>query len=113
MAKAKVPSKVGCELAGSARRWLRENGYEDIAEMIDAAMAEWTRAGKATRRNWWEILAGDKNGNPRIAGGKRFPVLAAAQERRGMPVTKDAIRRRAERREPPELRPQVRWTSGE
>lgn len=66
-----------------ARRWLRSNGYTDIAELIDAIMDRWKIAGAKTRRNWWDILAGDKNGHPRVAGGVQFPVLRAAQIRQG------------------------------
>lgn len=97
------------ELPGSARRWLRENGYDDIADLIDAVMAKWASEGKATRRNWWEVLAGDLAGNPRSTGGVEFPVLAAARERLGLPPTKNAIRRRSERAEAPDVRHQQRW----
>lgn len=76
-----------------ARSWLRVNGYDDIADMIDKIYAEWEKAGKKTRRNWWEILAGDKDGKPRKVAGRKFPVLKVAQERQGLPVTRNAIRR--------------------
>lgn len=64
-----------------ARVWLRENRHEDIADLIDEIMVEWKNAGKNTRRNWWDILAGDKDGNPRIVAGRKFPVLKEAQIR--------------------------------
>lgn len=70
-----------------ARRWLRENGYEDIASMIDEIMDEWREAGNRTRRNWWDILAGDAHGGPRKVAGREFPVLMAAQRRHGVPIT--------------------------
>lgn len=66
------------------RVWLRANGYDDVADQIDQIMVRWKAQGKATRRNWWEILAGDKNGNPRIAGGKKFPILRAARIWQGL-----------------------------
>ena len=69
-----------------ARQWLRENGYEDIAGLIDAFIAEWKAAGKRTRRNWWEMLAGGSQGKPRTINGKNLPVLKAAQLRQGLPV---------------------------
>ena len=53
-----------------ARRWLRENGYEEIADLIDDFISEWKATGKRTRRNWWEILAGGSQGNPRTIYGK-------------------------------------------
>jgi hypothetical protein len=76
----------------TAREWLLENGYPEIAKMIDDIQAEWKIAGKHTRRNWWEVLAGGKNGQPRIIYGRRFPVLQAAQTRQGKPCTNNAIK---------------------
>ena len=73
------------------RVWLKQNGYEDILEMIDEAIKTWKLEGIRTRRNWWEILAGDRNGYPRKINGKEFPVLKAAQIRQGKPVTANAI----------------------
>jgi len=89
-AKTKAPTAVA-ELKGSTRHWLRMNGHSDIADTIDEAMAAWRRAGVTTRRNWWDILAGDDRGRPRKVAGRAFPVLAAAQRRQGKTVTKNAI----------------------
>lgn len=85
----------------NARQWLRANGYDDIADMIDEVMSEWQAAGKKTRRNWWDILAGRKNGKPSIREGRTFPVLRAAQLRQGKPVTENAICRNPEEETPP------------
>lgn len=76
-----------------ARDWLRENGYDDVADLIDQIQAEWEKEGKRTRRNWWEVLAGGNDGKSRKIGGREFPVLKVAQIRQGLPVTKNAIRR--------------------
>jgi hypothetical protein len=73
------------------RTWLKQNGYEDILEMIDEAIKTWKSEGIKTRRNWWEILAGGHNGCPRKINGKNFPVLKAAQIRQGKPVSANAI----------------------
>ncbi|HHX22761.1 MAG TPA: hypothetical protein GX723_01865, partial [Thermoanaerobacterales bacterium] len=54
--------------------------------------AEWKETGKHTRRNWWDILSGGKNGVPRVIYGRKFPVLRAAQIRQGKPVTENAIK---------------------
>jgi DNA adenine methylase len=82
-----------------AKSWLRANGHEAIARKIDSAMRKWAREGKKTRRNWWTILAGDKNGNSRRVGGIVFPVLEVARRRqRGeapMPVEPKARKARA------------------
>lgn len=59
-----------------ARVWLRANGYTVIADQIDAVMLKWKADDKATRRNWWQILAGWEDGRPRIAGGVTFPCTA-------------------------------------
>ena len=75
----------------NARQWLRANDYDDIADMIDEIMSEWQVTGKKTRRNWWDILAGRKNGKPCEREGRKFPVLRAAQLRQGKPVTANAI----------------------
>jgi len=56
------------------RKWLKENGYNDVLSIIDEIIIEWQQNGKQTRRNWWEILAGDKNGNS--ANKTLFPVLS-------------------------------------
>lgn len=92
-----------------ARQWLRENGYEDIADLIDAFIAEWKATGKRTRRNWWEILAGDSHANPRTIYGKHFPILKAAQLRQGLPVTPNAISRPGEKAPPPAPQVSGRW----
>ena len=65
-----------------ARIWLRANGHADIADKIDAIMEKWRERGVKTRRNWWDALAGDPDGNPRKVGGVAFPVLAAARRRK-------------------------------
>ena len=85
----------------NARQWLRANGYDDVADMIDEVMSEWRAAGKKTRRNWWDVLAGGKNGRPTQREGRTFPVLRAAQLRQGKPVTKNAICRNPEEEVPP------------
>ena len=74
-----------------AKQWLLENQYRDVAALIDEITQEWKVDGKQTRRNWWEILAGDAKGKSRVVAGRRFPVLRAAQLRMGVPVSPDAI----------------------
>ena len=94
--------------SGDARIWLRENQYSDIADQIDKIMKQWDKEGKKTRRNWWDILAGGKDGKPRVIAGYKFPVLKAAQKRQGKPVTKNAIARKP-REKAPEKLSQPRW----
>jgi hypothetical protein len=77
----------------TAREWLQEHGYDDVVRLIEQVEAIWVESGVTTRRNWWEVLAGDRNGKPRLVSGFRFPVLATAQEHEGKVVTANAIRR--------------------
>ena len=93
-----------------ARQWLRENGYADIATMIEKIMHDWNASGKKTRRNWWEMLAGDRQGRPRRLGGYEFPILKSVQIRQGLPVTPNAIQRDKEKQAPPKPRVTARWS---
>lgn len=94
---------------GDARVWLRNNGYEDVTDSIDRLLVKWKKKGKKTRRNWWDILAGGKNGIPRTVDGVEFPVLKAAQIRQGKTITKNSIKRNA-REERLSVRHQARWS---
>jgi hypothetical protein len=77
----------------SARKWLRNNGYCDVADLIDQVITEWAAVGKRTRRNWWHVLAGRRGGAPCVYAGRTFPVLRTAQMRCGVPVTDNAVAR--------------------
>jgi hypothetical protein len=102
----RAPDKA--ELDGSLRGWLRRYGYNDIADLVAEIIAEWQADGRATRRNWWDILSGDKDGKSREVAGRTFPVLASAQRRQGKAVTKNAIQR--SRNEPlPPVPDRTRW----
>ncbi len=95
-----------------ARLWLRRNGYGAIAELIDEIVTEWKTAGKRTRRNWFEILGGDKLGRRRIAAGREFPIIASVRARQGLPPTTAAIRAPAESEPPPPIVRSGRWPAG-
>lgn len=97
------------EVRVSARQWLRTNDYDDIADMIDTVMRAWERQEKKTRRDWYQVLAGDKNGAPRSVEGMEFPVLKAAQRRMGMATTRNAIERKRGEVMPPIIST-GRWT---
>lgn len=86
-----------------------ENGYPEIAEMINEIQMEWKIRGKRTRRNWWDVLSGGKNGVKRIIYRRQFPVLQAAQIRQGKPVTKNALKRMDNEREAPAVINNGRW----
>lgn len=94
----------------TAREWLRQNGYDDVADLIDSIMQEWKEEGKGTRRDWWEVLAGKKNGEPAVIYGRTFPVLRAAQIRQQRPITSNAIWRNDSEEAPP-VRRQKRWAN--
>lgn len=92
----------------TCRDWLRTNGYEDVVDLIDQALAKMTARGSRQRRNWWDILSGGANGEPCIREGIEFPVLRIAQVRQGKPVTPNAISRN-EHELPPDVRTTARW----
>jgi hypothetical protein len=93
-----------------ARIWLRQNGYNDVADMIDVVMQRWEAEGKSTRRNWWDTLSGGVDGRPYTIDGQEFPVLVAAQRRQHKPVTANAIQRNV-RENVPAVRRDGRWPS--
>ena len=95
-----------------ARQWLRENNYGDVANLIDEVVEEWRSKGKQTRRNWWEILAGDGKGKSRVVAGRKFPILRAAQMRQGLSTTENAICRNPNEEIPP-IRVTKRWPEKE
>jgi hypothetical protein len=92
----------------NAREWLRANGYEETAAMIDEIMAEWQIEGKATRRNWWQVLAGDNRGNARKIAGRVFPIIRAVRKRQGLPDIEEA-QSNAPREAAPQIIPSARW----
>ena len=103
--KSKQPPRPG-SASDDARVWVRDNHYDKITNLIDGVMETWKREGKRTRRNWWEILAGNPDGTPRIAGGREFPILRAARHRQGLPDVPHAIQL-----SPDEVPPPVRTLS--
>jgi hypothetical protein len=93
----------------TARDWLRDNGYEDVAALIDEVMAEMKARGSKQRRNWWDVLAGGGGGKPIVVSGREFPVLKVAQRRQRKRVTKNAISRNR-KEAPPEVTATGRWS---
>jgi hypothetical protein len=104
---ASIQDKTVRQYRNSVRRWLIDNDYTDVAELIDEVTAEWDRLGKKTRRNWWEVLSGDRDGKPRTVEGRTFPVLRAARLRQGMSDTKGSLSRN--KGEAPPVVDQIRW----
>lgn len=85
-----------------------QNGYDEVASLIDEVVAELKAKGSKERRNWWDTLSGGPGGKPRIVAGREFPVLYAAQKRQGKPITVNALRNR-KREKPPPIQPTARW----
>lgn len=75
--------------------WLRTD-YADVLAQIQEVEAEWRAVNNKQRRNWWDVLAGGPGGTPCVVAGREFPVLRAAEIRKGMPVTPNAICRNEE-----------------
>lgn len=91
------------------RGWLLENNYEDVFKIIDEILTEWKKTGNKQRRNWWDVLAGDKNGKSRIISGREIPVLRAAQIRKEVKVTDNAICRNENESPPIPIKENNRW----
>lgn len=85
----------------NAREWLRANGYDNVADLIGEVIEEWQATGNRTRRNWWDVLAGRKDGKPCTIAGREFPILRVAQIRQGRPVTEKAISNNPDEEAPP------------
>jgi hypothetical protein len=92
----------------TCRDWLRANGYEDVAELIDKTTRRMVARGSKQRRNWWDTLAGGEEGKPYVREGIEFPVLRVAQVRQGKPITANAICKNKEEL-PPDVRTTGRW----
>jgi hypothetical protein len=90
------------------RVWLGKNGYPDFLAQVDALIAKWHSQGLKTRRNWWDIYAGDLKGNPRTVDGIEFPVLRAARRRKNLPDVPHAVFRSEDEPIPP-IRKGPRW----
>ncbi len=88
--------------------WLRTNGYEDVADLIDRATTKMAARGSKQRRNWWDTLCGGEAGKPFVREGMEFPVLRVAQVRQGKPITPNAISRN-KKELPPDVRTTARW----
>lgn len=95
-------------LNNTMRGWLLENHYEDVAALIDEVVQKWERNGIRTRRNWWDVLAGDKKGDPSVIAGVSFPVLKAARLRKNLDVTASCLCRNEAETFPP-VRITARW----
>lgn len=87
----------------TCREWLLANGYPDVAALIERATGLIEAKGKTSRRNWWDTLAGGRDGKPSVREGIEFPVLRAAQIRQGKPVTDNALCRNPDEQTPPSL----------
>jgi DNA adenine methylase len=119
MQQKRGPRTVGVRSSGDARSWLRANGHADVVELIDKVSAMWAKAGKRTRRNWWDILAGDRLGRGRRVGGVTFPVIATAQRRQGRVVSAGKSGEKKARpaglgpeKVLPEAKPFIKWAGG-
>ena len=93
----------------SLRGWLYENDYKDVLQIIDDIMNEWKKSGNKQRRNWWDILAGDKNGKSRIIAGRKIPVLKSAQIRKSVKITENAICKNEDECPPIQINKNNRW----
>ncbi len=92
----------------TCREWLVANSYEDVAAVLDRVLSVIVEKRRSTRRNWWDDLAGNRDGTPHVREGIEIPILRAAQIRQGVPVTASALCRNKTEMAPPMIRPN-RW----
>ena len=100
-------------MSTNAKTWLREAGHGDIADKIAKLEARWRKAGKATRRDWWQVLAGSSKGTPTTVGGITFPILRAARDRQGLDPVRGALGCRKGAPAPPPVRVGGRWPASQ
>jgi len=75
-------SKASSKLKTNAREWLRENGYSDVADILDSYLAYNKARGSGERRNYWDLLAGGKNGENLKRHMFTFPILESVRAAR-------------------------------
>jgi len=95
--KASPKEQLDLPLATPLDTWLRDNGYRKVADEIAEIVEGWKKNGVGTRKNWWDVLAGNVKGQPREVAGVKFPVIAAIRKRQGLPRADGAISRRGEK----------------
>jgi hypothetical protein len=66
----------------TARAWLRQNGYNDVADILDAYLEHLKAIGSGERRNYWELLAGNENGERATRHKFVFPILESVRKAR-------------------------------
>ena len=108
MARKKSPYPVAKPHDDDIRVWLGAHGYPEELQKVEGLIAKWHSQNLKTRRNWWDIFAGDSNGNPRSVDGIEFPVLRAARRRKKLPDVPHALCRSEDEPIPP-VRRSARW----
>ena len=93
----------------NCRIWLTANGYSDVTAKITKIERSWKKRGVKTRKDWWLILAGTKDGKPRSVEGVAFPILASCRERQGYPPCEGELARGENEALAPRPRAQKRW----
>lgn len=63
------------------KQWLRDNGWNTMAVLIETLERRWADEGKLTRRNWWAMLAGKPDKTPYVVDGHTLPIIAYARKR--------------------------------
>lgn len=84
-------------IANPLDTWLRESGYVKVADEIAEIVDGWKKAGLKTKRNWWDILAGDSKGKPHKVADVKFPVIASIRKRQGLSAVAGAVSKPGEK----------------
>jgi hypothetical protein len=93
-----------------ARTWLKQNGYTDVAEIIESFISYNKARGSGERRNYWDLLAGRMDGECFEKHGFKFPILASVRASRkpSYKPTAKAIQRNKIEKVPIPVK-QARW----
>ena len=95
----------------TAKNWLIQNNYPEVVKIIDDYVAYNKARGSGEKRNFWDLLAGRKNGDPVNRNGFVFPILESIRTARkpNFPNAKSAIKKNKREIVPPPIE-QARWT---
>lgn len=104
MTKNNADSKI------TAREWLKQNNYSDVANIFDDFIEHNKKRGSGERRNYWDLLSGRKDGECFQRHGFTFPILETVRSTRkpNYLPSKHAIKRNINEEVPLPIK-QARW----
>lgn len=106
MARRHQPKKDFVEI--TFVNWCRQSNYPELALFVEGLMKQWAAEGNGTRRNWWDLFAGTRDGKQRKVRGIEIPILQAARKRKSWPIVQGALCKNPEE-QIPGISLQTRW----